>query len=85
MDDDELSCLHPFSFAVVVFATPGVSMYTSPNILILFVIILLNIYYPSQRYLSFIRIFNVAIGAAIAVAVVYLLKALSGARLTFRK
>jgi len=33
----------------------------------------------------FIRILNVAIGAAIAAAVVYLLSALSGSRLTFRK
>jgi uncharacterized membrane protein YccC len=50
-----------------------------------FIIILLSIYYPGQWYLPFIRILNVAIGAAIAVAVVYLLSALSGSRLTFRK
>ena len=38
-----------------------------------------------MRYLPFIRILNIAIGGAIAVPVVYLLKALSDARLTFRK
>jgi hypothetical protein len=39
---------------------------------------LLNIYYPGEWYLSFIRIFDVAIGGVIAVAMVYL----SGSRLT---
>jgi hypothetical protein len=74
-----------FSFAVVVFATLGVSITLTQIFLVPFVIILLNIYYPGQWYLPFIRILNVAIGAAIAVAVVYLLSALSGSRLTFRK
>jgi uncharacterized membrane protein YccC len=74
-----------FSFAVVVFATLGVSITLTQIFLVPFVIILLNLYYPGQWYLPFIRILNVAIGAAIAVAVVYLLSALSGSRLTFRK
>ena len=74
-----------FFFAVVVFATLGVSITLTQIFLVPFVIILLNLYYPGQWYLPFIRILNVAIGAAIAVAVVYLLNALSGSRLTFRK
>ena len=74
-----------FSFAVVVFATLGVSITLTQIFLVPFVIILLNLYYPGQWYLPFIRILNVAIGAAIAIAVVYLLSALSGSRLTFRK
>jgi hypothetical protein len=74
-----------FSFAVVVFATLGVSITLTQIVLVPFVIILLNLYYPGQWYLPFVRILNVAIGAAIAVAVVYLLSALSGSRLTFRK
>jgi len=74
-----------FSFAVVVFATLGVSITLTQIFLVPFVIILLNLYYPGQWYIPFIRILNVAIGAAIAVAVVYLLSALSGSRLTFRK
>lgn len=74
-----------FSFAVVVFATLGVSITLTQIFLVPFVIILLNLYYPGQWYLPFIRILNVAIGAATAVAVVYLLSVLSGSRLTFRK
>jgi uncharacterized membrane protein YccC len=74
-----------FSLAVVVFATLGVNITLTQIFLVPFVIILLNLYYPGQWYLPFIRILNVAIGAAIAVAVVYLLSALSGSRLTFRK
>lgn len=74
-----------FFFAVVVFATLGVSITLTQIFLVPFVIILLNLYYPGQWYLPFIRILNVAIGAAIAVAVVYLLSALSGSRRTFEK
>jgi Bacterial PH domain len=69
----------------IIFATLGVSITLTQIFLVPFVIILLNLYYPGQWYLPFIRILNVAIGAAIAVAVVYLLSALSGSRLTFRK
>ncbi|HZC20398.1 MAG TPA: FUSC family protein [Nitrososphaeraceae archaeon] len=74
-----------FSFAVVVFATVGVSITLTQIFLVPFIIILLNLYYPGQWYLPFIRILNVAIGAAIAVAVVYLLSVLTNSRLTFRK
>jgi uncharacterized membrane protein YccC len=62
-----------FSFAVVVFATTGAILTQ------IFLVPFLNIYYPGERYLSFIRILDVAIGGAIAVAMVYL----SSSRLTF--
>jgi uncharacterized membrane protein YccC len=55
-----------FSFAVIVFATLGVSITLTQMVLVPFVIILLNLYYPGQWYLPFIRILNVAIGADIA-------------------
>jgi hypothetical protein len=67
-----------FSFAVMTFATRGVNMMLMQIFFAPFIIILLNIYYPGEWYLSFIRIVNVAIGGAIAVAMVYLLTALSG-------
>ena len=66
-----------FSFAVVVFATARVNIILTQIFLVPFIIILLNIYYPGEWYLSFIRILDVAIGGAIAVAMVYL----SGSRL----
>lgn len=68
-----------FSFAVVVFATTGVNVILTQIFLVPFIIILLNVYYPGEWYLSFIRILDVAIGGAIAVAMVYL----SGSRLNF--
>ena len=68
-----------FSFAVVVFATTGVNVILTQIFLVPFIIILLNIYYPGEWYLSFIRILDVAIGGVIAVAMVYLI----GSRLTF--
>ena len=49
--------------------------------LVPFIIILLNIYYPGEWYLSFIRILDVAIGGAIAVAMVCLWSALNSSRL----
>jgi Fusaric acid resistance protein-like len=67
-----------FSFAVMVFATARVNVILTQIFLVPFIIILLNIYYPGEWYLSFIRILDVAIGGAIAVAMVYL----SGSRLT---
>jgi uncharacterized membrane protein YccC len=70
-----------FSFAVMVFATMRVNVVLTQIFLVPFIIILLNIYYPGQWYLSFIRILDVAIGGAIAVAMVYLWSALSGSRL----
>jgi uncharacterized membrane protein YccC len=70
-----------FSFAVMVFATMKVNVILTQIFLVPVIIILLNIYYPGEWYLSFIRILDVAIGGAIAVAMVYLLSALSGSRL----
>jgi len=70
-----------FSFAVMVFATMKVNVILTQIFLVPFIIILLNIYYPGEWYLSFIRILDVAIGGAIAVAMVYLRSALSGSRL----
>ena len=74
-----------FSFAVVVFATVGVNTILTQIFLVPFIIIILNIYYPGQWYLPFIRILNIAIGGAIAIAMVYLLSALTNSRLTFRR
>jgi hypothetical protein len=70
-----------FSFAVMVFATMKVNVMLTQIFLVPFIIILLNIYYPGEWYLSFIRILDVAIGGAIAVAMVYLLSVLTGSRL----
>src|SRR5215831_4476692 len=70
-----------FSFAVMLFATMRVNVILTQIFLVPFIIILLNIYYPGQWYLSFIRILNVAIGGAIAVAMVCLWSALSASRL----
>ena len=71
-----------FSFAVMVFATMKVNVILTQIFLTPFIIILLNIYYPGEWYLSFIRILDVAIGGAIAVAMVYLRSALSRSRLS---
>jgi Fusaric acid resistance protein-like len=70
-----------FSFAVVVFATMRVNLIFTQIFLVPFIIILLNIYHANEWYFSFIRILDVAIGGAIAVAMVYL----SGLRLTFSR
>lgn len=56
-----------FSFVAVLFAVIGVNI-----ILIQIFLILLDIYYPGQWYLSLFRILDVAIGGAIAIAMVYL-------------
>jgi uncharacterized membrane protein YccC len=69
-----------FSFAVVVFATMRVNLIFTQIFLVPFIIILLNIYHANEWYISFIRIPDVAIGGAIAVAMVYLWSALSGSR-----
>ena len=74
-----------FCFAVIVFAIVGVNIILTQIFLVPFIIILLNIYYPSQWYLPFIRILNIAIGGTIGVAMVHLLSALTNSRLTFRK
>ena len=70
-----------FSFAVMLYATMRVNVILTQIFLVPFIIILLNIYYPGEWYLSFIRILDVAIGGAIAVTMVYLWSALSGSRL----
>ncbi len=61
-----------FSFAVVLFAVIGVNIILIQIFLVPFIIILLSIYYPGQWYISLFRILDVAIGGAIAVAIVYL-------------
>ncbi len=71
-----------FSFAVVAFAVIGVNLILTQIFLVPFIIILLNIYNSGEWYLSLVRIVDVAIGGAIAVAMKYLLSALSGSRLS---
>jgi hypothetical protein len=61
-----------FSFAVGLFAVIGVNIILIQIFLVPFIIILLSIYYPGQWYISLFRILDVAIGGAIAVAIVYL-------------
>ena len=61
-----------FSFVAVLFAVIGVNIILIQIFLVPFIIILLSIYYPGQWYISLLRILDVAIGGAIAVAMVYL-------------
>lgn len=61
-----------FSFAAVLFAVIGVNVILIQIFLVPFIIILLSIYYPGPWYISLFRILDVAIGGAIAVAMVYL-------------
>jgi hypothetical protein len=61
-----------FSFAVVLFAVIGVNIILIQIFLVPFIIILLSIYYPGQWYISLFRILDVAIGGALAIAMVYL-------------
>ena len=63
---------YEFTKTKICFATTGVNVILTQIFLVPFVITLLNIYYPGEWYLSFIRILDVAIGGAIAVAMVYL-------------
>jgi uncharacterized membrane protein YccC len=67
-----------FFFSVMVFATRGVNPLLAQIFLVPFVIILLDIYFPGQWYLPFIRILNVTIGGMIAVATSYFISVLSG-------
>ena len=60
-----------FSFVAVLFAVIGVNIILIQIFLVPFIIILLDIYYPGQWYLSLFRILDVAIGGAIAIAMVY--------------
>ena len=59
-----------FSFVAVLFAVIGVNIILIQIFLVPFIIILLDIYYPGQWYLSLFRILDVAIGGAIAIALV---------------
>ena len=61
-----------FSFVAVLLAVIGVNVILIQTFLVPFIIILLSIYYPGQWYISLFRILDVAIGGAIAVAMVYL-------------
>ena len=61
-----------FSFVAVLFAVIGVNIILIQIFLVPFIIILLSIYYPGQWYISLFRSIDVAIGGAIAVAMVYL-------------
>ena len=61
-----------FSFVAMLFALIGVNVILIQIFLVPFIIILLSIYYPGQWYISLFRILDVAIGGAIAVAMVYL-------------
>ena len=61
-----------FSFVAVLFAVIGINIILVQIFLVPFIIILLSIYYPSQWYLPLIRILDVAIGGAVAIAMVYL-------------
>jgi len=61
-----------FSFVAVLLAVIGVNVILIQIFLVPFIIILLSIYYPGQWYISLFRILDVAIGGAIAVAMVYL-------------
>ncbi|MGH9917387.1 MAG: FUSC family protein [Nitrososphaerales archaeon] len=60
-------------FGISAFATRGVNFGLVQVSLTPFIIILLNLLYPGEWYLAEIRIVDVAIGGAIAIATVYLL------------
>ena len=61
-----------FSFVAVLFAVIGLNIIITQIFLVPFIIILLSIYYHGQWYISLFRILDVAIGGAIAIAMVYL-------------
>ena len=60
-------------FGISMFATRGVNLGLVQVSFTPFVIILLNLLYPREWYLAEIRILDVAIGGAIAIATVYVL------------
>jgi hypothetical protein len=60
-------------FGISMFATRGVNLGLVQASFTPFVIILLNLLYPGEWYLAEIRILDVAIGGAIAIATVYVL------------
>ena len=61
------------AFGVWMFATRGVNLGLVQVGFTPFIIIVLNILYPGEWYLAEVRIVNVAIGGAIAIATVYVL------------
>jgi hypothetical protein len=69
-----------YAFAVLMFASRGVNLGLFQVPLVPYLVILLNLIYPSQWEFAFDRILEVAIGAALAIATVYLLEALNGLR-----
>jgi hypothetical protein len=60
-------------FGTTMFASRGVNLGLSQISFTPFIIILLNLLYPGEWYLAEIRILDVAIGGAIAIATVYLI------------
>lgn len=60
-------------FAIALFSVRGVNLGLTQVLLTPFIIILLNILIPGAWYLAEVRIVDVAIGGAIAIATVYLL------------
>jgi hypothetical protein len=60
-----------FAFAVSVFTTRGVNLGLVQASLTPFIIILLNLLYPGQWQLAEVRILDVIIGGALAIATVY--------------
>jgi hypothetical protein len=65
-----------YAFAVLMFSTRGVNVGIVQVPLVPYIIILLNLIYPSQWEFAFYRILEVVIGAALAIATVYVLEAL---------
>jgi hypothetical protein len=61
------------AFGIWMFATRGVNLGLVQVGLTPFIIILLNLLYPGEWYLAEVRIVNIAIGGAIAIATVYVL------------
>jgi fusaric acid resistance family protein len=61
-----------FAFAVSLFSTRGVNLGLVQVSLTPFIIILLNLLYPGQWQLAGVRILDVVIGGALAIATVYL-------------
>jgi Fusaric acid resistance protein-like len=65
-----------FVFAVLMFSTRGVNVGLVQVPLVPYLVILLNLIYPSQWEFAFYRILEVAIGGGLAIAAVYVLNAL---------
>jgi Fusaric acid resistance protein-like len=63
-----------FAFATAMFATKGINLCLFQVFFTPFIIILLNLLYPGEWQLAEIRILDVAIGGAIAILTVYLVR-----------